>query len=343
LSTTRSDVDVDVRPYRDTDAPDVIELLQITMGDGPAGLRTREFFEWKHLENPFGRSLMLVAVRDGQIVGLRAFMRWRFRSAHGAVRAVQAVDTATHPDYQGMGIFSRLTRTALEMLSEDTDLVFNTPNEKSLPGYLKMGWRSIGRFPVSVRVRRPVRVALGLRGASRDTGVISPRPAVDAKPVSVLLAECDIEDLLGPARASRDVLLTDRTVEYVGWRYARPPGLEYRAVSIEKRGRLRGAAIFRVRPRGPLWEADVVEVLASQSDAATIRSLLRGVARSARVDHLAAHFPRGSETARAARRAGFLRSPIGIDVVVKPLRPALAPNPTSVTSWAFSLGDLEVF
>ena len=56
--------DVEIRPYRDGDEPAVLELLRVSLGRGPAGDRTPELFRWKHVENPFGRSLMLVAAHE---------------------------------------------------------------------------------------------------------------------------------------------------------------------------------------------------------------------------------------------------------------------------------------
>ncbi len=64
---------------------------------------------------------------------------------------MRAVDTATDPDFQGAGIFRRLTLHALDALPAlGVEFVFNTPNDKSLPGYLKIGWKVIGRAPVRV-------------------------------------------------------------------------------------------------------------------------------------------------------------------------------------------------
>ena len=146
---------ISLRPYREEDESAVLELLDASLGGGPVGRRPPSFFRWKHMSNPFGRSFMLVAEDDGRIVGLRAFMRWRFQAGDRELLAVRAVDTATHPDYQGQGIFSRLTLAALDELGGQVDLVFNTPNEKSLPGYLKMGWRPVGQVPIRVRVRHP--------------------------------------------------------------------------------------------------------------------------------------------------------------------------------------------
>jgi hypothetical protein len=99
----------------------------VALGAGPVGRRPPEFFRWKHLENPFGPSLMLVAEDDGRVIGLRAFLRWRFQAGGGTLQAVRAVDTATHPGYQGLGVFTRLTRAALAALEGQVDLCSTPP------------------------------------------------------------------------------------------------------------------------------------------------------------------------------------------------------------------------
>ena len=74
-------------------------------------------------------------------------------------RAGRAVDTATHPDWRRRGFFEHMTTALTERLTaEGFDLTFNTPNQFSLPGYLKMGWAEVGRLPLRVKVRRPVPV-----------------------------------------------------------------------------------------------------------------------------------------------------------------------------------------
>jgi hypothetical protein len=137
-------------------------------------------------------------------------------------------------------------------------------------------------------------------------------------------------------------LATARSVEYLRWRYGAAPLLGYRAVTEERGGELAGLALFRVRPRGKLWEATVSEVLAG-GDAATARRLLRRVAGAAPVDHLTLHAPAGTALARAARRSGYLPSPAGIWLVANPRIAGLRPDPTELGAWALSLGDLEVF
>ena len=139
------------RPGRDP------PLLRVSLGwdDAP---RYRELFAWKHERNPFGPSLAWVVEHHGRVVAVRLFMRWEFRRGGTTVRAVRAVDTATHPDHQGRGLFTALTLHALEACRADgVAFVFNTPNVQSLPGYLKMGWREVGRPRTAVRAASPQR------------------------------------------------------------------------------------------------------------------------------------------------------------------------------------------
>lgn len=343
MKPARDGLSLQIRPYVPEDEPEVLKLLRTALGGGPAGRRSPEFFRWKHRANPFGPSLMLVGEADGGIVGLRALMTWEFLAESRTVRAVRAVDTATHPGYRGMGIFSGLTREALRLVPGDTDLVFNTPNQQSLPGYLKMGWRVVGRVPVAVRILRPTRFALGVRSIRRTPKPLRPRPSVDAVPAAQLLEDSQgVEDLLGDARAS-PLLATRQGVAFLRWRYAEAPLLDYRAVSEEREGSLRGLAIFRVRPRGVLWESTVAEVLFPAGDRATLRRLLRRVVKAAPVDHVIARAGSAPTSIMSTVRLGLFSSPFGPTLVVNALRTGLVPDPSDLGSWALSVGDLEVF
>jgi hypothetical protein len=87
----------------------------------------------------------------------------------------------------------------------------------------------------------------------------------------------------------------------------------------------------------------VTELIVEPGDRATASNLLREVIGAASVDHLTCHFPSGSTAARQALRSGFVPSNASIAFVVKPLNPNLRVDVTSLTTWALSLGDLEVF
>ena len=311
MSSTELGTALQIRPYVAEDEPAVLALLVGALGEGPSGARTPDFFRWKHLENPFGESLLLVAELEGEIVGFRAFLRWGFTLGDQSLRAVRAVDTATREDQRGKGIFSTLTKAALAELRTDTDLVFNTPNGSSRPGYLKMGWQEVGAVPVWVKVRRPVAFARGLRSAKpvkdrsiREITVTAPL-ATDS-----LGDDAELRSFLGELGRPAERIATPYSPEYLAWRYARAP-LGYRAIVTRTSGRIEGIAIFRVRPRGRLWEATIAELLVRPDDRERRSDLIGRVAASAPVDHLTCHFSarlgatrRGAETTVPSVAAG---------------------------------------
>ncbi|MCU1356433.1 MAG: hypothetical protein JWM89_1851 [Acidimicrobiales bacterium] len=332
-----------IRPYdAAVDEAPVLELLQQSLGGGPVGQRTVAFFRWKHEQNPFGRSFAFVADAGGEIVGFRTFMRWRWRTAARSWEAVRAVDTATHPDHQGQGIFKALTLGAVDGIRGEIDLIFNTPNESSRPGYLKMGWTQVGTVPIAIRPIHPLRLARGFRKIREDRSVEAvtcdlPR-AAEAFP-----ADDEVAELLTAAHQPDDLLATDRSAGYLRWRYADAPGLDYRVVAAREAGRLTGLAFARARRRGPLAELTLSEVIVAAGDTGSARAVLRAAIGASGCDHVATVVGPDPALAPTYRRSGFLTVPgQGTVLTTNPLV-SVVPDPVSLASWRFALGDLEVF
>ncbi len=285
----------------------------------------RALFEWKHVDNAFGKSLILVAADDSadpgqRIKAVRPFMRWRFTHDDGdVVTAARAVDTATLPEAQGQGLFRQLTLAGLDHLSkEDCGFVFNTPNHKSLPGYLKMGWAEAGSVRLGFGVSSP-KVALKL-SRSRTAAT---KPSLPTPDLGISIE--DALDQLDPAMLSTptDGLATDHTIETLRWRYASGP-VTYRFLRVGTAG----GVIVRLRQRGDVRELVVAQVLGAVSR--------RDVAKRIR-------------NAMDTVRADLCVSPSGIGktVAVPKLGPTLAlrrlHHDVSGTDFAWSPGDIELF
>src|SRR5205085_8985863 len=105
------------RPVTPADTDEIMLLLETCLGKSDIP-RTREFWEWKHYKNPFGISPAIVAVHENRIIGLRIFVRWQWNAAEQTFPAVRAVDTLTHPEWRGKGIFSYLTKQLVEQMKD---------------------------------------------------------------------------------------------------------------------------------------------------------------------------------------------------------------------------------
>jgi len=94
-----------------------------------------DYFYWKHIKNPLGKSIIVFAKLDEKIIGARALQA----TIHRDTYFMQPCDTVTHPDFQRKGIFSSLTKLALTQIDREITVI-NFPNLSSLPANLKSGW-----------------------------------------------------------------------------------------------------------------------------------------------------------------------------------------------------------
>ena len=102
---------MDIRAAQPQDTPAIIEILKKSLGESLIPI-TENLWSWKHEQNPFGKSFVLLALENAELIGVRAFMRWRWQWNGKEFEAIRAVDTATHPDHQGKGIFKKTYSSA---------------------------------------------------------------------------------------------------------------------------------------------------------------------------------------------------------------------------------------
>lgn len=311
------------------DRPGIIDLCRATLGwtvEDP----DEAFFSWKHDDNVFGPSPSWVAVAGEEIVGVRVFMRWEFLDDDGhRLRAVRAVDTATSPDWQGRGIFNRLTLGALPELRRDgVDLVFNTPNEKSRPGYLKMGWRTVGRLPVAMRPTRPGSLP-GLLKARTAAERWSVDVGVGEDPADAFGDEAELEALMAAVDPGRRIR-TARSVAYLRWRYSFP-ALRYRVVPVGA-SLADGVVVMRFRRRGGALEGVVCDRLVPTGSGRRIP--WSAIARDTGCDYFLA-------LGSGPWDEGFV--PVPRNGPILTWKPIVRTGVPAVRGLSLSLGDVELF
>jgi GNAT superfamily N-acetyltransferase len=226
------------------DLPEMISLLKMSLGEGLIP-KSETYFIWKHFKNPFGISKILLAKEEGKIIGLRAFMYWNWENSIETYSAVRAVDTATHPSFQGKGIFKKLTLEAIEQCkNESVSMVFNTPNPISMQGYLKMNWYLAGKMPIYFGFGSI------LPQFFKEKNIEKVYNRFDA-----VLAFNQLDEEWSK-KSSNDFLHTTLTKKYLNWRYNQCPILKYGAiVSVGEFG-----MVFRLKKIGGFIELRICEL-----------------------------------------------------------------------------------
>lgn len=313
-----------------SDLPQMITLLKQSLGESLIP-KSEEYFVWKHHENPFGASKVLLAKDDDKIIGLRAFMYWTWASGKDSITAVRAVDTATDPAYQGKGIFRKLTMQAVDECKADgVGLVFNSPNPISMSGYLKMGWHQAGKMPIYIG---PGSVFPRRYGAGKEEKLLTQYPVHKA-----------IEPLKGAifAEANNKAWHTPIDFKYLEWRYQHCPIVRYGAI-IEK-GQF--GFVFRLKKLKWFYELRICEAwtendssITEKKAAKALKKLIRHI-RPAIVTCAPSPGYLSGKKKPAGLFGPFNKGPM---VTLRPLALDNLNNFDAFSHWQPSMGTMELF
>lgn len=210
-----------IRQSEPSDKSAMIDLLKLSLGEGLLK-KSEAVWNYKHEQNSFGTSYVLLGLKETELIGIRAFMQWRWQKGDQIWTAYRAVDTATHPEHQGKGIFKKLTLQALDDVAQKSEcFIFNTPNEKSRPGYLKMGWEIIDAIPIAI-VPIPFYVILNLFS----------RKLVAEHIISLSRLD-EICKLHNDRLSKKSSIFTPKSATYLKWRYEDNPMQNYTVISTQ--------------------------------------------------------------------------------------------------------------
>lgn len=331
---------MEFRNAQEADIPAIISLLKQSLGESLMPKSDR-YWKWKHQENPFGASPVLLCLEKDQLVGVRAFMRWTWMQHGRRYRAIRAVDTATHPGHQGKGIFKKLTLSLIEHCEQEGDhFVFNTPNNQSKPGYLKMGWEEAGKLPVRMTFQRPVRMAMNVLSKPSDSGAPS-ADAVESENLRRYLSHPKLAALINDHLQQQEMISTHYSPAYLTWRYGDVPVASYVAVGEEQAGELTGLVIGRIKPGRWGREFRITDCfLSSESDGRSLMEKLKAQKATWRTDYTTMS---ATVNDRVANLFGGVRLSAGPTVTVRSLVQKDLQPLKNFSQWSPALGDLELF
>ncbi|MGM0590299.1 MAG: GNAT family N-acetyltransferase [Halobacteriota archaeon] len=213
-----------IRPYASTDRDEFLDLF----GDVLDGHVDERWFAWKYENNPFADHVSLVvATCENSLVGARGLFALNLRAGTKTYTALQPCDTMVHPDHRRRGLFTQMTEFALDQYADEWDLLFNFPNDQSLPGNLKLGWRVVEERTTYYRVQDPTALGTPLEsfGAmlARSYLRLRERVAVTDRALDVQWFETvPATTLAALADDTVDELHAVRDEEFYRWRFENP-------------------------------------------------------------------------------------------------------------------------
>lgn len=304
------------------DKENIVGLLKISLGEGLLK-KSAPIWEYKHEDNPFGTSYVLVAEEDQQLIGVRALMAWNWQKGLQQWKAYRAVDTATHPAHQGKGIFKQLTLQALNAVGEASPcFIFNTPNSQSKPGYLKMGWKAVGK----IRLTLWFVPLLGLWYRNKSGNTLENR-----------IGDADLKRLCenhNQKLSDDNCFFTPKTTAYLKWRYENNPMQSY--IVYSDIGFFVAVYVKKHKHFKELRIAEYIGALGGEERNILERELLA----LARKEECLLISAAGSQLFFGAIKGNF-----GPELLCREIEGHVVPELFNGIkgTWTYSLGDLELF
>lgn len=121
---------------------------------------TPEYLRWLYRDNPCGQVVGMDAYVDRDLVAHYACIPSEIELRGTPAKSLLSLNTATHPDYQGKGLFTKLAAMTYELgLKLGHTVVYGVANANSTPGFVrKLGFQNVGSLEARVGFGQPISV-----------------------------------------------------------------------------------------------------------------------------------------------------------------------------------------
>lgn len=229
-----------IRLFRPNDAPGVRAVLEATYGAKATPAAT---YNWWSLGFTGATSGFTVAEANEKIVGVQPMEIFPYTDGAKQLKGGVLTGVAVHPDFRRRGIFSALVRGCeAEAWRQGAAFVTSMPNERSQPGFVKMGYTDLGRRQLLVRPLRPCAMGgkalpvLGhLAGAAAGLGQSMAKRIPSAKGYSVREINSTDTELELLAQKHDELfpgLRMERNSGWWRWRFLESPLRQYRILEV---------------------------------------------------------------------------------------------------------------
>jgi hypothetical protein len=129
--------------YQNEDIEPILSLVSSMWGNNV--LRNRDYFFWKHRNNPFLKGNMgIVARHEGKVIGFLGYVPAEYQMNENRFLILQQSDTVIHSEHRRKGLFSAMSKTGIRMYGGEYKYIVNfTSNLMTAAGLYKLGWQPL--------------------------------------------------------------------------------------------------------------------------------------------------------------------------------------------------------
>lgn len=319
----------DCRDYRRGDERQILALYEAVNNRRMAP----EYWRWRYAENPFGKGIIKLAFADGKLIGHYAVTPMYVMVDGKPRRAVFSLHTMTHPDFQKRGICTVLAKEAYKKCqSEGFGFVYGFPNDNSYHWFThRLDWTGFGK----------------MSSLEKNLGAETKTAPKTGNIYGIDRFDNRVNALWNEVKAGYRVTVP-RTEDYLNWRFARHPTVEYpKYIITSGSAKLSGYIILKLYTEGDEEKGHIVDML-SVDDEQTVRSLLNTaydyfIAKG--IETLSCWMPENCLCTRILKEEGFISKEFDVNFGVRIFDKAdvSLSSVEQIDNWHLTMSDVDVF
>ena len=317
-----------LRRYEDGDEGAIVALLKAAFGKW----HSLNYWRWMYKKNPAGKPIIWVAQHGKTIMGHHAIIPVRMKMANKNLMGSQGVNAATHPSYQGRGVFSSIVaRSNRDAGNNNIPLTFAFPRRRIEPITLRA--RASLQYADTVHICfmvsmvkvlnwKPLLARYVQRDVLLQTANFALRKTIRFKSVGAREKEnLEIERInrfgerinrFWNAISRNFQIIVTRDQEYLNWRYPDNPEGNYVIYVAKKDKSILGYCVLKEDHREDMTLGLMVDVLGFQNSKKVVSSLIQTAVehfQKRNVDLVVCMMSEKNPYKVAFMEAGFIESP----------------------------------
>ena len=341
-----------IRKYQEGDEEQIRELRGVTL----SGSRDSRWWQWMYKNGPDGPAIIWLAEANQKIVGQAALLPLRVKIGDQNGKGALGFDWMTHPDYQRLGILTKLRERIYESAVEN-GIFFSS-------GYSLAQIISIYKRQQSLEICEPTSlvklISLGKVLKSRFgipaivgnllgyaweliTGRVPSLHNTDIEVEQISSFDESIDDFWLKASELKKIMFI-KDMKYLNWRYVEKPGNEYK-IFLARRQRDIVGYIVIVLERKNIIRGSIIDILTLPHEDTVARVLIAravGYLKDRGAAMISCLMVSDSSYYRILKKFGFVHRPsdlrFGIRIYDQTLPEDFITNPDN---WHHVRGDTD--
>lgn len=332
------------------DLTDLALLARSTYSKGE--IISENYLEWEYTKNPAGNAIAFVEKDVEKIAGQYILIPKDIVVDGTSVKSSLSLNTITHPDFRGKGVFPRLAElTYSECKIDNIDFTVGFPNANSVKVFLgKLKFVEIGRMPLLLNVVNPLKAIANFikrRGSDSNEELVLKIDSTGNDFSSLdLIIDADRYDQFLTTFESRGFITSKRSREYLKWRYVDIPLRKYHLFKYENNGIIESIVVIRAKEIMGVRCGIIVDYFSLGNSVRSL-SIIKELKKN-ELDLIIATLPEESSEYKSLLRSGFFKIPEflmfkKLYVILRYHRSDISKTYSDFKKWFITFGDYDIF